>query len=277
MIRINIRKKLNIPGGITELVINNELELNKITALYGKSGAGKTSLLKIIAGLMQPEQGYIDVNGKIWLDTATKINLPPQQRDIGFVFQDYALFPNMTVKQNLEYALGKQPDKQIITDLLNLTGLSDFAGHKPATLSGGQKQRAALARALVRKPSLLLLDEPLSAIDTETRQELQHQLLRLHNQYRFTALLVSHDVDELFKLANKVICIHNGTITQSGTPADIFATKRADNELDLQGVVIALNGNDISVLINRQILVLKNTGKHSIGDQIEMKFGQIVT
>ena len=277
MIRINIRKKLNIPGGITELVINNELELNKITALYGKSGAGKTSLLKIIAGLMQPEQGYIEVNGKIWLDTAEKINLPPQQRKIGFVFQDYALFPNMTVKQNLEYALGKQSDKQIITDLLNLTGLNDFADHKSATLSGGQKQRAALARALVRKPSLLLLDEPLSAIDTETRQELQHQLLQLHNQYRFTALLVSHDVDELFKLANEVICIHNGTITQSGTPADIFATKQTDNNLDLRGVVIALDGNDMSVLINRQILVLKNTGKHSVGDQIVMKFGQIVT
>lgn len=274
MIRINIRKKLNMPDGTRELSVDTKIPLEQITALYGKSGAGKTSLLKILAGLMQPENGYIEVNGEVWLDTAKKINLPPQQRKIGFVFQDYALFPNMTIRQNLEYASGKSTDISQIDHLLKLTGLTAFAAHKPATLSGGQKQRAALARALVKKPSLLLLDEPLSATDLETRQELQKELLLLHKEYNFTALLVSHDTDEIIKLASKVLLIDNGIIIREGTPVEVFTTTPSDNRLHLQGVVISVVGDEMKVLVNKQIVVINNRSGNKVGDEIVVKFEQ---
>ncbi len=272
MIRINIRKILNMPVGVSDLIIDTELRLAEITAIQGKSGAGKTSLLKILAGLMHPETGYIEVNGEVWLNTEQKISLPPQKRNIGFVFQDYALFPNMTVKQNLQYALGKEKDLGQVNHLLKLTGLTAFAEHKPVTLSGGQKQRAALARALIRKPALLLLDEPLSAIDNETRLELQQELLQLHKEYQFTALLVSHDTDEIFKLATQAICIDNGLVIKTGSPTDLFASKAANNKLRLEGIVISVNVDHINVLVNKQILTLINKELKKAGDAIMVEF-----
>ena len=272
MIKLNIRKKLNMPDGIAELVIDTQLPLNNITALFGRSGAGKTSLLKILAGLMQPETGYIEVAGVVWLDTEKKINLSPQMRDIGFVFQNYALFPNMTIKQNLFYAAGKNGDHRYADHLLQVTGLTAFADHKPATLSGGQKQRAALARALVRKPALLLFDEPLSAIDADTRYELQEELTQLHREYNFTAILVSHNTDEIFKLASHVLCINEGAITQSGTPVEVFASIAADNKLTVTGVIVATNDNYMTVLIDKQLLTLKNAENKKIGDTVALNF-----
>jgi molybdate transport system ATP-binding protein len=274
MIRIRIRKKLNMAEGVSDLIVDTELPIQNITALYGPSGAGKTTLLKITAGLLQPEEGFIEVNGEVWLDTSNKINLPPQKRDIGFVFQDYALFPNMTVKQNLLYAAGKNADETLISHLLNLTGLSTFANHKPETLSGGQKQRAALARALVRKPSLLLLDEPLSALDNETRIQLQQELLQLHNEYRFSAILVSHDMPEVYHLAGQVLSIDKGKILKTGTSAEVFGL--AENEsARLFGQVINIDGDWMTVLLDQRLYRMKKAEGLSIGDRVSLGLGNV--
>jgi molybdate transport system ATP-binding protein len=272
MIRIRIRKKLNMAGGASELIVDAELPLQNITALYGPSGAGKTSLLKIIAGLLNPEEGFVEVNGEVWLDTSRRINLPPQERNIGFVFQDYALFPNMTVKQNLQYAMGINHDEQLTDHLLNVTHLSAFASHKPATLSGGQKQRAALARALVRKPSLLLLDEPLSALDNETRLQLQQELLKLHSEYQFSALLVSHDIAEVYSLANYMLSLENGKVVKKGSPAEVF--ELSDNA-KLFGQVISIDTNWMMVLIDQRLHRLNIVEGLKVGDRVSLEIGDL--
>lgn len=273
MIKIRIRKKLNMAGGVSDLVVNAELPLQNITALYGPSGAGKTTLLKIIAGLIKPEEGYIEVNDEVWLDTSKRINLPPQKRNIGFVFQDYALFPNMTVMQNLLYA-DKNADETLINHLLTLTGLIAFANHKPETLSGGQKQRVALARALVRKPSLLLLDEPLSALDNGTRIQLQQELLQLHNEYQFSALLVSHDIAEVYHLANQVLSIDKGNIVNLGKPVEVFGL--ADNELTrIFGQVVSVDGDSMTALLDQRFYKLKYVSGLKVGDRVSWGLGDI--
>jgi molybdate transport system ATP-binding protein len=272
MIRIRIRKKLNMAGGASELIVDAELPLQNITALYGPSGAGKTSLLKIIAGLLNPEEGFVEVNGEVWLDTSRRINLPPQERNIGFVFQDYALFPNMTVKQNLQYAMGINHDEQLTDHLLNVTHLSAFASHKPATLSGGQKQRAALARALVRKPSLLLLDEPLSALDNETRLQLQQELLKLHSEYQFSALLVSHDIAEVYSLANYMLSLENGKVVKKGSPAEVI--ELSDNA-KLFGQVISIDTNWMMVLIDQRLHRLNIVEGLKVGDRVSLEIGDL--
>jgi molybdate transport system ATP-binding protein len=274
MIRIQICKKLNMADGVSDLVVNAELPLQNITALYGPSGAGKTTLLKIIAGLIHPEQGFIEVNGEVWLDTTKNINLPPQKRNIGFIFQGYALFPNMTVKQNLLYAAGKNADEALIKHLLSLTGLTAFASHKPETLSGGQKQRAALARALIRKPSLLLLDEPLSALDNETRIQLQQELLQLHSEYRFSALLVSHDVAEVYYLANHVLAIDKGIIINNGNPSEVFGLAETGS-LRLFGQIISIDGDSMVVLLNQQLYKLKRVDGLSVGNRVSLGLGDV--
>lgn len=274
MIKIRIRKKLNMADGASDLMVDAELPLQNITALYGPSGAGKTTLLKIIAGLVNPEDGFIEVNGEVWLDTSKKINLPPQKRNIGFVFQDYALFPNMTVKQNLLYAAGKNADEKLINHLLNFTGLSTFANHKPGTLSGGQKQRVALARALVRKPSLLLLDEPLSALDNETRIQLQQGLLQLHSEYQFSALLVSHDVAEIYHLANHVLSIDKGKIIKTGKPDEVFGLKTHES-IRLFGQVVNIDNDWMTVLLDQRLYRLKMVEGLSVGNKISLGVGDV--
>ena len=190
--------------------------------LYGKSGAGKTSMLRILSGLLQPENGQIIVNGVTWLDSNMGINLPPQKRSIGFVFQDDALFPNMTVRENLEFALLKRQNSKIIDELIEMVELGDLQSRKPDAISGGQQQRVALARSLVQRPDILLLDEPLAALDIEMRLKLQPYILALHREYNLTTILVSHDIPEVIKMSDWVVHLEQGKIAQQGTPFEIF-------------------------------------------------------
>jgi len=239
MIRINIRKKLNTGGPSPGLIIDTEIADHSFTALYGPSGAGKTSILRILTGLMQPEEGMIEVDGETWFNSQRKINLPPQKRNAGLVFQDYALFPNMSVKENLLFA-SAQKDAELLQQMLRITGLTEFQDQKPHLLSGGQKQRVALARALMRKPALLLLDEPLSALDQQTRIQLRQELRQLHQENNLTTLLVSHDKPEIYTLADQVISIDKGTIIRSGTFAEVFGSAPS-NALTLRGEVLRIN------------------------------------
>ena len=158
MISINVEKELNSPFGKMNLMFSQNIEQGELVTLFGKSGAGKTTTLRIIAGLQKPDIGKIQINEKVLLDTSKKISIPPQKRNISLVFQNYALFPNMNILDNLSFALQKNQNKKILTELIEIMELGELQNQFPAQLSGGQQQRVAFARALVQQPKLLLLD-----------------------------------------------------------------------------------------------------------------------
>jgi molybdate transport system ATP-binding protein len=194
MITVDIFKKLNNYGEGRHISVTKEFSTASITKIHGPSGVGKTTLLKIIAGLMQPDKGKIIAGEKIWLDTVENINVPPQIRKAGFVFQHFALFPNMTVRQHLEYATS---DKEWINKLLAISGLQFHSDQKPNHLSGGQQQRLAIIRALANKPELLLMDEPFSALDPKMKAALLKDLQQIWSDLGTTVLIVSHNPLEL--------------------------------------------------------------------------------
>ncbi len=204
MINVDIEKRLKTYHGQQILKVARQFPVGSITKIYGSSGAGKTTFLKIIAGFIKPEQGTIIADNVTWLDTDAGIFIPPQKRAVGFVFQDYALFPNMTVLDHLEYATS---DKAWIKRLLNIGKLDTLTTHKPEHLSGGQQQRLAILRALAIKPRLLLMDEPFSAIDPEMKLDLINDLQLLFNELEATVLIVSHNPQELAGLTDVKLII----------------------------------------------------------------------
>jgi molybdate transport system ATP-binding protein len=213
------------------LDITFEWEQGRLLAVYGPSGAGKTTLLRILAGLTDVATGSIEVHGDTWLDSAHRVNLPTRHRSIGFVFQDFALFPHLTVRQQLEFALPKKSDKARVDELLSLMELEELQHQRPALLSGGQQQRIAIARAIARRPRLLLLDEPLSALDEEMRLKLQGYILKVHRHYGLTTILVSHYLPEILRLSDEVLVLEEGLIARKGACADLFPMPSAKNEV----------------------------------------------
>lgn len=197
MITVDIEKKLKAYRGLQVLKIAGQFTPGSITKIYGPSGVGKTTFLKIIAGLIDPEKGKIIFGDTTWLDTDSKISLSPQKRRVGFVFQNYALFPNMTVQEHLEYATD---DAQWIKRLLDIGKLETFTDHKPEYLSGGQQQRLAILRAMAIKPQLLLMDEPFSALDPKMKSEVITSLKLLWEELGTTVLIVSHNPHEIGEL-----------------------------------------------------------------------------
>lgn len=222
MIQLDLHKKLFGADGLIQLQVKTTIQTNELVTLYGPSGAGKTSIIRMIAGLMKPDKGSILVDGDIWFDSQQKMHLRTQERPIGLVFQEYSLFPNMTVYENLKFALPKGNPEDMIEEMLETIGLKNLKDTKPNLLSGGQKQRVALARALVRKPSLLLLDEPLSALDTVMRTKLQDDILAFHKRFGLTTMLVSHDYHEVKKMSDRVLLIENGKIVEQGKFGQVF-------------------------------------------------------
>jgi len=218
----HLLKALHTAAGPRTLDVALTLASGELLALTGPSGAGKTTLLRLLAGLAQPDGGFIQAEGHDWYRQQPRRWLPPQRRPLGFVFQDYALFPNMTVRENLAFAAEGQADKQqLIGRLLEMLELAELAARHPAQLSGGQQQRVALARALARRPRLLLLDEPLSALDLPTRQRLQAALLAVHNEFNLTTILISHDPTEIARLATRVVELELGEVRRVGPPAPV--------------------------------------------------------
>jgi len=276
MINIQISKLLDGPNGTIQLQIDQRIEHGHLVTLYGKSGAGKTSLLRVLAGLMTPESGLIQVHDEVWFDSKKGINEKPGNRSIGMVFQSFALFPNMTVRENLIYGLKHGSNKGLVDELIEVIELNGLSDRKPATLSGGQQQRVALARALVARPKVLLLDEPLSALDRTMRIKLQDYILKIHRRFKLTTFLVSHDVGEILKLSDLVIHLEDGQVLSTQTPGDFFSHRHLSGKFQFIGEIIELVAEDVifvvTVLIGNQlvkIIVDGNTASDlAIGDRV---------
>ncbi|MBM3398784.1 MAG: ABC transporter ATP-binding protein, partial [Betaproteobacteria bacterium] len=225
----------------------------ELVALVGPSGSGKTSMLRAIAGLWTPSdiQGQIRVAGQAWLDTAAGVQLSPQARRAGLVFQHYALFPHMTARANVALAAGPGWSEEDVQTLLTRLGLAELGQRRPSQLSGGQQQRVALARALVRVmpmptmalaatpqalPGVLLLDEPFSAVDAPTRQTLYRELAALRQKVSVPMVLVTHDLQEARRLADRVVIVDAGQTLQTGEPARVFASPRNARVAELVGI-----------------------------------------
>jgi len=239
MLKIQINKALEGSSGKISLNVDLEIKEHSFVALSGASGSGKTTLLRILAGLESAE-GNISVSNKPWLNA--KQSLAPQKRDIGFVFQDYALFDNMSIEQNLLYV---NKDKELASHLLSLTHLEALKDRRPATLSGGQKQRVSLCRALMNRPKLLLMDEPLSALDPQMRTKLQADILKLHKEFETTTIMVSHDPSEIYRIASRVLVLDAGQIVNDGSAKDIFLRTQGSQKFSLQGELLDIIKADI--------------------------------
>jgi len=258
MISCTLEKILKAAGGEMNLHLELKLRKGELVTLYGESGAGKTSSLRMLAGLLTPDRGRIVVEGQTWFDSEKKTNLKPQERNLGFVFQDYALFPHMTVRENLEYGAKNQEDKSMVSHLIEMVALGDLQDRKPETLSGGQKQRVALARALVGKPDLLLLDEPLSALDAKIRTKLQDDILAVHREFGLTTLLISHDLGEIHKLSDRVVELEDGKVVREGSPEDLFLGGKLSGKFRFTGQVLKIEAagvvHIVTVLIQNQLV-----------------------
>ena len=249
MFEIQLQKKLHAATGNILLDINLQIKQSTFVSLYGKSGVGKTTFLKILAGLVQAENCKIEVDNSAWFNSQNKIIIAPQKRNIGFVFQDYALFPNMNVYENLAFVLPQKTDNKRIEEILEIMDLSELSKRNPTTLSGGQQQRVALARALVREPKLLLLDEPLSALDHETRFKLQEEIVKIHKYFNLTTILISHDPSEIYRLSDIVLEMSEGKIIRQGTPSQIFQSKEISGKVQLIAEIIEITKNDIVFIV----------------------------
>lgn len=208
MLEVNIKKRLSHYDLEVDFAVGDE-----ILVLFGPSGSGKTTILHAIAGLTKPDEGSIKLGNKVFFESK-KSYLPVQARNVGLLFQDYALFPHMTVRQNIRYGMKRkdEDDSFVIDQLMHVLGIQQLLPKYPHQISGGEKQRVALARALATEPSILLLDEPLSALDKQTRIECQDELLRLHEMWKIPFIIVTHDMEEAEKLGHRILFLDHGKI-----------------------------------------------------------------
>jgi molybdate transport system ATP-binding protein len=237
VLRVEARTRL----GALALDVALQVAAGECLAVAGPSGAGKTSVLRVAAGLLRPERGRVELAGETWLDTDRGIDLRPEQRRCGYLFQEYALFGHMTAAENVAYPLRELPRaerRRRALELLERFGMDTFADARPRTLSGGERQRVALARALARRPGVLLLDEPLSALDARTRAGALRELAAVLREVDVPALLVTHDFAEAAQLGDRVGVIDAGRVVQEGTPSELAAAPHSAFVADFTGAVV---------------------------------------
>jgi len=239
MINIDIKKRLHGSLGEMSLSVKVGIKEGEFVALSGKSGSGKSTFLRILAGL-ESANGSIDVSSNVWLNH--KRSLAPQKREIGYVFQDYALFPNMSVEENLLFV---SKDRALAKHLLEVTELTDLSKRMPNTLSGGQQQRVSMCRALMKRPKLLLMDEPLSALDPSMRTKLQNEILKLHKEFNTTTIMVSHDPSEIYRLASRVLVLDQGELVDDGEPKDILLKTQGSQKFSFEGELLNIRRVDV--------------------------------
>ena len=199
-----------------------------MTVVIGPSGAGKTTLMRIIAGLDKPAEGFIQFGDEVWLDTKRRIFLPPQKRRLGYVFQDYPLFPHLSIHDNAAFATGAR--KNVVQELLERFGIRHLQDRKPDSVSGGERQRCAICQALAREPRLLLLDEPFSALDVFTRRDLRDELRNLKEELRIPVIYVTHDVNEALYLADDLLPIVEGRVDREWMQRSLMRVDDAKSE-----------------------------------------------
>lgn len=229
-LKVNIKKRL----GNFNLDVAFETERG-VFAILGASGCGKSMTLKCIAGIETPDEGRIELNGRILYDSAKKINLTPQKRRVGYMFQDYALFPNMTVEQNIKAGMGKHPEEEKVRSYINRFRLEGLEKHYPAQLSGGQKQRVAMARMIASEPDILLLDEPFSALDSYLKWELEQEMRDMLAEVQKPVLFVSHNRDEVYRLCSMVSCIDHGKMEVIEKTKEFFHNPKTKTAAVLSG------------------------------------------
>jgi molybdate transport system ATP-binding protein len=226
---LDVRVRRRLDG--FELDVAFEADEGRVV-LFGPSGAGKSLTLQAITGVMRPDAGRVEVNGRLLFDSAAGVNVPPQRRRLGYVPQSYGLFPHLTVEDNVAYGVQRLDGgqrKALVREMVELVGLQGLERRRPRELSGGQQQRVALARALASRPELLVLDEPFSSIDTGLRGTLRRELLDLQSRSGVTTLVVTHDLDDAFFLGRRIVVIDRGRVLQVGSREDVFyrpATRR---------------------------------------------------
>ncbi|HHY58397.1 MAG TPA: ABC transporter ATP-binding protein [Chloroflexi bacterium] len=259
------------------------LELNAppgVTALFGPSGAGKSMTLACIAGLARPDAGRITLNGLTFFDSAASIDLPPQRRRIGYVMQDYLLFPHLSVGDNVAFGLRRlsRSERQKTVDaMLERVGLTGYAARRPQELSGGQQQRVALARALVTQPHALLLDEPFSALDAPTRALLRHDLLALQRSLHLPVIFITHDFGEAYLLADQLAVLVEGRVLQCGAPAEVVAhpvnqdvARLTGSRNFLTGQVVAIADEVMLVRVGNLLLEAPPTARLRPGNPVTL-------
>ena len=281
MIHIAINKLLHGSDGDLTLDVALEIKEGEFLALSGRSGSGKTTLLRILAGL-ESANGEIKVADAVWLNGQKELAV--QKREIGFVFQDYALFENMTIEKNLLFV---EDDKKLAKHLLEVTELCTLKERYPNMLSGGQKQRVSLCRALMKRPKILLLDEPLSALDPKMRIKLQSEILSLHKEFKTTTIMVSHDPSEIFRLASRVIVLENGKVIHDGSPKEVLLKTSGSQKFSFEGELLDILKVDVIyvaiIAIGQQlveVVVSKEEAEHlSVGAMVSVgtkAFGPVI-
>lgn len=228
------------PGGIAiQAELSCEMERFSLTVLYGPSGCGKTTILRCLAGLERPEQGTIRVDTETWLESDRAVCLSPQQRDVGYLFQEYALFPHLNVEQNIAFGLTRlsyAERRRYVSEFLDRFELQGLNRRFPNQISGGQRQRVALARVLARRPRLLLLDEPLAALDLQVRDQVRHELRSLLSEFSIPVVMVTHDRIEALTLADRLIVLRQGRILQSEAPDILYHQPRSPEVARMLGI-----------------------------------------
>jgi molybdate transport system ATP-binding protein len=231
MLSVDVEQAAPVP-----LAAHFECQPGELVALVGPSGSGKSTLLRCIAGLMHPRQGRIVCHGERWFDADGGVRVPAQRRRVGLVFQHYALFPHLSALMNVALASSRADPRGHAAEVLDRLGLHGLHERRPAALSGGQQQRVALARALAREPAVLLLDEPFSAVDQPARHDLYHELAALHRTVALPIVLVTHDLNEARRLADRLVILDRGRTLQQGTPSHVLSQPRNARVAELVGI-----------------------------------------
>ena len=282
---LEVRNLVKIFGKVTAVDnVSFKVEQGEVVTLLGPSGCGKTTTLRMVAGFEKPNAGEVEIAGRVVVATNRRINVPPEKRDIGMVFQSYAIWPHMTVFENVAFPLNvrranRQEIKRRVQETLELVGLGSFSDRPAILLSGGQQQRVSLARALVYSPSILLLDEPLSNLDAKLREQMRIELKRLQLQLGFTVLFVTHDQIEAMSLSTRLAVMNQGHIEQLGVPQDVYENPQTPFVEDFLGRILRFKGTvterqqncqvvELDGLKNVQVRLLDGADNVAIGKKV---------